>query len=149
MAVNIETLSALERRFNLSIPADQIEKEVNSRLQRLSRTVKMSGFRPGKVPMKMMATTYGPQVRSEVLSDKIQQSFAETVTEQKLQVAGYPRIEPAKAEGAANDQQFEFTATFEVYPEVKVGDLAALAIEKPTAVVGDCLLYTSPSPRDS
>jgi trigger factor len=138
MAVTIETLSALERRFNLSIPADQIEKEVNSRLQRLSRTVKMSGFRPGKVPMKMMASTYGPQVRSEVLSDKIQQTFADTVVEQKLQVAGYPRIEPAKAgEGAANDNQFEFTATFEVYPEVKVGDLTALAIEKPSAAVDD------------
>jgi trigger factor len=138
MAVTIETLGALERRFNLSIPADQIEKEVNSRLQRLSRTVKMSGFRPGKVPMKMMASTYGPQVRSEVLSDKIQQQFAETVTEQKLQVAGYPRIEPAKqGEGAANESQFEFTATFEVYPEVKVADLATLAVEKPAAGVDD------------
>ena len=139
MAVTIETLSALERRFNLSIPADQIEKEVTSRLQRLSRTVKMSGFRPGKVPMKMMASQYGPQVRSEVLSDAIQQSFADAVTEQKLQVAGYPRIEPAaqKADGAANDNQFEFTATFEVYPEITVGDLSALAIEKPTASVDE------------
>src|ERR1700759_4384956 len=115
MAVTIETLSGLERRFNLSIPADKIEKEVNPRLQRLSRTVRMPGFRPGKVPMKMVASTYGQQVQSEVLSDAIQKSFSDTVNEQKLTVAGYPRIEAAKpAEGAANDNQFEFTATFEI-----------------------------------
>jgi len=139
MAVTIETISALERRINLSIPADQIEKEVSSRLQRLARTTKMPGFRPGKVPMKMMASTYGPQVRSEVLSDAIQTAFAETVNEQKLQVAGYPRIEPAQTaqpgQGAANDAKFEFTATFEVYPEVKVADLSTLVIEKPAAAV--------------
>jgi trigger factor len=141
MAVTIETLSPLERRFNLSIPADQIEKEVSSRLQRLARTTRMPGFRPGKVPMKMMASAYGPQVRSEVISDAIQKNFTDTVTEQNLQVAGYPRIEPAEgaadAAAAANDPKFEFTATFEVYPEVKVGDLASLSIEKPTAAVGD------------
>lgn len=141
MAVTIETLSPLERRFNLSIPADQIEKEVSSRLQRLARTTRMPGFRPGKVPMKMMASAYGPQVRSEVISDAIQKGFTDTVTEQKLQVAGYPRIEPAQnaadAAAAANDPKFEFTATFEVYPEVKVGELSALSIEKPTAAVGD------------
>ena len=138
MAVTIETLSALERRVNLSIPAEQIEKEVTSRLQRLSRTVRISGFRPGKVPLKMMATTYGPQVRSEVLSDAIQKAFSDAVVEQQLRVAGYPRIEPAKKEeGAANDAQFEFTATFEVYPEVKVGDLSVLSLEKPTAAVDE------------
>lgn len=138
MAVTIETLSGLERRFNLSIPAAQIDKEVNTRLQQMSRSVRMPGFRPGKVPMKMVASTYGPQIRSEVLSDAIQKSFNDTVSEQKLQVAGYPRIEPAKqAEGAANDAQFEFTATFEVYPEVKLGDLTALAVEKPVTEVTD------------
>ncbi|MDB5804660.1 MAG: tig [Betaproteobacteria bacterium] len=138
MAVTIETLNGLERRFNLSIPADTIEKEVTSRLQRLSRTVKMSGFRPGKVPIKMVASSYGPQVQSEVLSDAIQKAFSDVVTEQKLNVAGYPRIEPAKqAEGAANDNKFEFTATFEVYPEVKPGDLSTLSIEKPVATVDD------------
>ena len=138
MAVTIETLSALERRVNLSIPAEQIEKEVTSRLQRLSRTVRISGFRPGKVPLKMMATTYGPQVRSEVLSDAIQKAFSDAVVEQQLRVAGYPRIEPAKKEeGAANDAQFEFTATFEVYPEVTVGDLSVLSLEKPTAAVDE------------
>ena len=138
MAVTIETLNGLERRFNLSISADLIDKEVTTRLQRLSRTVRMSGFRPGKVPIKMVASTYGPQVQSEVLSDAIQKAFSDAVTEQKLNVAGYPRIEPAKqAEGAANDNKFEFTATFEIYPEVKLGDLSTLGIEKPVAAVDD------------
>jgi trigger factor len=138
MAVTIETLNGLERRFNLSIPADLIEREVTTRLQRLSRTVRVPGFRPGKVPLKMVASTYGPQVQSEVLSDTIQKAFSDAVTEQKLNVAGYPRIEPAKAaEGAANDNKFEFIATFEIYPEVKLGDLSTLAIEKPVAAVND------------
>ena len=87
MAVTVETISALERRVNLSIPAEQIEKEVASRLQRLSRTVRMQGFRPGKVPLKMVASTYGPQVRSEVIGDAIQKNFSETVLEHKLRVA--------------------------------------------------------------
>ncbi|MBL8383870.1 MAG: trigger factor [Burkholderiales bacterium] len=131
MAATVETVSALERRINLSIPAEQIEKEVASRLQRMSRTVRMQGFRPGKVPLRMVASTYGPQVRSEVIGDAIQKNFSETVTAQNLRVAGYPRIEPkVPAEGAANDAAFEFVATFEVYPDVVVGDLSALAIER-------------------
>lgn len=142
MAVTIETLSPLERRFNLSISADQIEKEVASRLQRLARTTRMPGFRPGKVPIKMMASTYGPQVRSEVISDAIQKGFNDTVSEQNLRVAGYPRIEPAQASqeasaGAANDAKFEFTATFEIYPEVALGDLSVLTLEKPAATVAE------------
>ena len=138
MAVTVETVSALERRINLSIPADQIEKEVASRLQRMSRTVRMQGFRPGKVPLRMVASQYGPQVRSEVIGDAIQKNFSDAVTEQKLRVAGYPHIEPkAQADGAANDATFEFVATFEIYPEFTVGDLAALAIERPQTVVSD------------
>lgn len=138
MAVTVETVSALERRINLSIPADQIEKEVASRLQRMSRTVRMQGFRPGKVPLRMVASQYGPQVRSEVIGDAIQKNFSDVVTEQKLRVAGYPHIEPkAQAEGAANDATFEFVATFEIYPEVTVGDLSSLAIERPHTAVSD------------
>ena len=142
MAVTIETISALERRFNLVIPSAQIEKEVSSRLQKLAPGVRMQGFRPGKVPLKMVATTYGPQVRSEVLGSAIQKNFSDTVTSQNIRVAGYPRIEAKKAEGAdkpaaANDASFEFVATFEVYPEVAVGDLAALKVEKPSASVTD------------
>ncbi len=139
MPVTIETISALERRCNLVIPSEQIEKEVSSRLQRLSRTVRMQGFRPGKVPLKMVASTYGPQVRSEVLGDAIQKNFTDAINEQKLRVAGYPRIEP-KSGGdgaAANDATFEFVATFEVYPEVQVGDLSKLKVEKSAATVTD------------
>ena len=147
MAVTIETISALERRFNLVIPSAQIEKEVSNRLQQLTRTVRMQGFRPGKVPLKMVATTYGPQVRSEVLGDAIQKNFSDTVSSQNIRVAGYPRIEAKKAEvadsaaeqpgAAANDASFEFVATFEVYPEIVVGDLSALIVEKPATAVGD------------
>ena len=142
MAVNIETISALERRFNLVIPSSQIEREVSSRLQQLTRTVRMQGFRPGKVPLKMIATTYGPQVRSEVLGDAIQRNFSDTVTAQNIRVAGYPRIEAKKDEGAdkaaaANDASFEFVATFEVYPEIVIGDLSALKVEQPSATVTD------------
>ena len=138
MAVTVETVSALERRINLSIPAVQIEKEVASRLQRMTRTVRMQGFRPGKVPLRIVATTYGPQVRSEVIGDAIQKNFSEAIVEQKLRVAGYPNIQPkAASEGAANDAAFEFVATFEVYPEFSIGELSALAIEKPATEVGD------------
>jgi trigger factor len=142
MAVNIETISALERRFNLVIPSTQIEKEVSSRLQQLTRTVRMQGFRPGKVPLKMIATTYGPQVRSEVLGDAIQKNFSETVAAQNIRVAGYPRIEAKKEEGvdkvaAANDASFEFVATFEIYPEIVIGELSALKVEKSSAAVTD------------
>ena len=96
MAVTIETLSALERRFNLVIPSGQIEKEVSTRLNQLTRTVRMQGFRPGKVPLKMIASTYGPQVRSEVLGDAIQKNFTDTISGQNIRVAGYPRIEAKK-----------------------------------------------------
>lgn len=144
MAVTIETISTLERRFNLVIPSAQIEKEVSTRLQQLTRTVRMQGFRPGKVPLKLIASTYGPQVRSEVLGDAIQKNFSQTVTEQKIRVAGYPRIEAKpnagtdiKPEAAANDALFEFVATFEVYPEFAIGDLAALKVERAAATVSD------------
>ena len=139
MAVTVENVSALERRINLSIPTDLIEKEVASRLQRMSRTVRMQGFRPGKVPLKMVASTYGPQVRSEVIGDAIQRNFSDTISEQKLRVAGYPRIEPkAQTDGAAaNDAAFEFVATFEVYPEVTIGDLSGLSIDKPSSMISE------------
>src|SRR3954465_15894784 len=98
MQTNLETLSPLERRLTMAVPSDQIEKEVDERLKRLSRTVRMSGFRPGKVPMKIISQQYGPQVRSEVVGDAVQKAFSAAVTEQNLRVAGYPRIEP-KQEG--------------------------------------------------
>ncbi|MBL8378233.1 MAG: trigger factor [Burkholderiales bacterium] len=138
MAVTESTLGALERRIDLSIPAAEIEQEVASRLQRMSRTIRMQGFRPGKVPMRMVASTYGPQVRSEVIGDAIQRNFSTAVNQQKLRVAGYPRIEPKPAaEGAANDASFDFVATFEIYPDIVIGDLSSLAIQQPRTNVGD------------
>ena len=89
MSTQIEQLSALERRFTMSIPVAAIASETETRIKRLARTVKMSGFRPGKVPVKMVASTYGPQVRSEVLSDEVNKSFGAVVEANKLRVAGY------------------------------------------------------------
>src|ERR671926_1230269 len=90
---NVETLSALERRVSMTLPADEIERQIDARLKQLARNVKMPGFRPGKVPLKLVAQTYGPQVRSEVLGDAVQKSFSDAVREANLKVAGYPRIE--------------------------------------------------------
>src|SRR5256886_15414025 len=90
---NVETLGTLERRVSMSVPAAEIEREVDTRLKKLARNVKMPGFRPGKVPLKLIAQTYGPQVRSEVLSDAVQKAFTDVVKEANLRVAGFPRIE--------------------------------------------------------
>lgn len=127
MQANLENLGQLERRLNLALPLQQIESEVESRLKRLARTVKVHGFRPGKVPIKIVAQQYGSQVRQEVLGDALQKRFGEAVQEQKLRVAGYPRFEAKTSETA----QFEFSATFEVYPDVNVGDLSGQSIERP------------------
>jgi trigger factor len=135
MAANVENLGTLERRVSMRLPVQDIEKQVDARLKQLARNVKMPGFRPGKVPMKIVAQTYGPQVRNEVLGDAVQKSFSDAVKEANLRVAGYPKIE--KKEEASSDQALEFSATFEVYPEVKPGDVSAAAIEHPKVVVDD------------
>ena len=131
---NVETLEGLERRVSVTLPAADIERQVDTKLKQLSRNIKMPGFRPGKVPMKLVAQTYGPQVRSEVLSDAVQKSFNDAVKEANLKVAGFPRIE--KKDGA-DTATLEFSATFEVYPEVKVGDLASAKVERPQVSVDD------------
>jgi trigger factor len=134
MPPNVENLGTLERRVSMRVPVQDIEKQVDERLKKLARNVKMPGFRPGKVPMKIVAQTYGPQVRNEVLGDAVQKSFTDAVKEANLRVAGYPKIEPKtdRSEG-----MLEFSATFEVYPEVKVGDIAAATIEQPKTEVDD------------
>src|SRR6266704_2392858 len=134
MQTSIEALSRLERRLNMAVPAEQIDREVEHRLRKLSRTVRLDGFRPGKVPLKIVAQHYGPQVRSEVIGDAVQKAFSEVVQEQKLKVAGYPRIE--RREGG-DAKQLSFSATFEIYPEVKLGDLAAATIQRPAHAVDD------------
>jgi trigger factor len=134
MSANVETLGNLERRVSMSVPTAEIEKQVDERLKKMARNVRMPGFRPGKVPMKLIAQTYGPQVRSEVLGDAVQKAFSDAVRDAKLRVAGYPRIE---RKDVANDAALEFSATFEVYPEIKVGDVSGATIERPQVTVDD------------
>ena len=135
MAATLENISQLERRLNITLPAVQIDDEVQSRLKRLARSVKMHGFRPGKVPLKVIAQQYEDQVRREVLGDALQKSFGDAIREQNFKVAGYPRFEPRTA--AESAPQFEFSATFEIYPEIAVGDLSTTAITRPTIDIGE------------
>ena len=129
------THSSLERNLTVSVPIAQIEAEINTRLKKLARTVKMQGFRPGKVPLKMVERQYGFQVRQEVLSDSVTRSFEEAVKSQNYRVAGYPRFQPVEAgQGAPN---VEYTATFEVYPEVVLGDVATKIITRPVTEIVD------------
>ena len=134
MQTGLETLGQLERRLTMSVPLAQIESEIEQRLARLAKNVKVPGFRPGKVPMKLVAQQYGPKVRSDVITDAVQTTFADAIREQNLRIAGYPRIEP-KTEATAPDQM-EFSAVFEVYPEVKVEDLSDITIKRPLTEVG-------------
>jgi trigger factor len=127
MTVQVETLDKLERRITLTLPTSAISTEVESRLKKLSRTVKADGFRPGKVPMSVVAQRYGYSVHYEVMNDKVGQVFSEAVNEAKLRVAGAPKI--AEKEGAP-EGQVAFDATFEVYPDVKLGDLSTAEVER-------------------
>jgi trigger factor len=138
MAAEVETLGTLERRLSMSVPVAEIERQVEARLKQLARNVKLPGFRPGKVPLKLVQQQYGPQVRSEVLGDAVQKAFGEAIKGANLKVAGYPRIE--KKDGGGEAQALEFSATFEVYPEVKVGDLSAASIERPQVTVDDAAI---------
>lgn len=135
MQTSLESLGPLERRLNMAVPVEDVEKQVDERLKKLSRNLRMAGFRPGKVPMKLVAQQYGPQVRSEVIGDAVQKAFSEVVREQNLRVAGYPRIEPKS--GEADAKSIEFSATFEIYPEVLLGDVSSRTIERAALTVGD------------
>src|SRR5204863_2461872 len=132
MQMTLETLGQLERRLHVAVPKAQIEGEIQKRLAQLAKTAKIPGFRPGKVPLKMVAQQYGPQVRSDVISDTVQASLNDAIRTQNLRVAGHPRIEP-KSDVA--EDEFAFSAVFEVYPEIKLGDLAAVTITRPVAEV--------------
>jgi trigger factor len=134
MAVNVETLDKLERRITLTLSADAIKQEVETRLKKLARTVKADGFRPGKVPMSVVAQRYGMSVQYEVMNDKLGEAFSQAAGEAKLRVAGVPHI--AEKEGAP-EGQVSFDATFEVYPEVQIGDLASVEVERVTADVSE------------
>jgi trigger factor len=137
MAVNVETLEKLERKMTLTLPVDVIKSEVDNRLKRLARTVRMDGFRPGKVPMNVVAQRYGYSVHYEVMNDKVGEAFAQAANEAKLRVAGQPKITEKEE---APEGQLAFDAVFEVYPDVKIADLAGAEVEKLSTEVTDAAI---------
>jgi len=137
MAVTVETLEKLERRITLLIPANDLNAEIETRLKKLSRTVKADGFRPGKVPLSVVAQRYGYSVQNEVMNDKIGQAFASAANEAQLRVAGVPRVTPKEG---APEGQLAFDATFEVYPEVKLGDLSAVEVDRVSSEVTEAAI---------
>ncbi|MEO8124193.1 MAG: trigger factor [Burkholderiales bacterium] len=137
MAVTVENLEKLERRITLTLPASAITQEVETRLRKLARTVKAAGFRPGKVPMSVVTQRYGYSVHYEVMNDKVGRAFADATSEAKLRVAGAPRI--AEKEGAP-EGELTFDATFEVYPEIKLGDLSTAEVERVTTEVTEAAI---------
>ena len=137
MAVTVETLEKLERKMTLSLPVGTIQSEVDTRLKRMARTVKMDGFRPGKVPMNVVAQRYGYSVHYEVMNDKVGEAFSAAANEAKLRVAGQPRI--SEKEGAP-EGEMHFDAVFEVFPEVKLGDMSGAEVVKLSAEVSDAAI---------
>jgi trigger factor len=135
MDATVETVSNLERKMSVSVPMTEINKEVVSRLGRMTKTVKVAGFRPGKVPMKIVEKQYGAQVRNEVMSDAIGKNLGDALQEKDLRIAGLPKIDVETRD--ESDETFAFVATFEVYPEVQVKDIKGLELEKPTVTIGD------------
>jgi trigger factor len=132
MAVTVETLEKLERKITLTVPAQALTQEVENRLKRLARQVKMDGFRPGKVPLGVVAKMYGASVQMEVVNEKVGQAFGEAATEAQLRVAGTPSI--TEKEGAP-EGELHFDAVFEVFPEVKLGDLSQVEVKRATSEV--------------
>ena len=134
MANVVENLGKLERRVTISLPKDTVQKEIDSRIRQLAKNVRMPGFRPGKVPLKMVTQQYAGQVEAEVLSDKVGKQFFDISRTENLRVAGQPAFSPK--EGAADDT-YAFDATFEVYPEVKIGDLASAEVERSVTQISE------------
>jgi trigger factor len=131
MQVSVESTGTLERRMEVQVPAVEIDKAVNERLQRLSRTVRLKGFRPGKVPVKVVRQQFGQQVRQEVLGDVMQSSFAEAVEQEKLTPAAGPRIEPINV----GEGDLKYRAVFEIVPQIELKGLDTLRVERPVADV--------------
>jgi trigger factor len=135
MATAVETLSNLERRITVKVPVEPLQKEMSTRFQRLTRTAKVPGFRPGKAPLKMIEQQYGPQVKEEVFAEAIETTFGQAIQENKLRVIGMPNIQHKPLNQV--HEEFEYTATFEVFPEVTLGDFKAVSIEKPESQITD------------
>jgi trigger factor len=134
MQVSIETTSGLERRMTIGVPAERVEVEIENRLKKVAKQVKIDGFRPGKIPFKVVKQRYGAGVRQEVVGEIMSQTFYEAVTQEKVQPAGQPSVEPKQLEAG---KDLEYVATFEVYPSVELADFAAIEITKPVAEVTD------------
>lgn len=134
MQVSVETMSSLERRMTITVPSARVDSEVNERISKTARTVRMDGFRPGKVPVAVVKKRFGASIRQEALGDLIRDCFYEAVTQEKLNPASFPTIESVKDEG---DADIAFVASFEIYPEVKIGNLADIKVERPVASVGE------------
>ena len=132
---NVENLGKLERRVTISLPKDTVQKEVDSRIRQLAKNVRMPGFRPGKVPLKMVTQQYQGQVEAEVLSDKVGKEFFDVTRAENLRVAGQPSFAPKGEEAPAD--AYAFDATFEVYPEVKLGDVATAEIERTVTTISE------------
>ncbi len=131
---SVETVSALERRLNASIPQQAIRAQVGARLKHIGRTAKIAGFRPGKIPAKVLEQHYGAQAQQEALGEALQESFAEAADSNKLKVAGYPKFEVKTND--LNAEQIEYSATFEVYPDVILGDVTGETVERVVYEVG-------------
>ncbi len=137
MTVTVETLEKLERKITLTLPVVNVQSEVQTRLKKLARTVKMDGFRPGKVPMNVVAQRYGYSVHYEVMNDKVGEAFANAANEAKLRVAGQPRITEKES---SPEGEMSFDAVFEVYPDVKINDLSSAEVAKVSADVTDAAI---------
>jgi trigger factor len=132
MRVSIEPSKGLKRKMKIQLPAEQFDKAFDARLKSIAKTAKVAGFRPGKVPMKVIKQKYGPTVKQEILSDLVQRSYGQAIVQEKLKPAGMPQID---AKPAKPGQDVEFTAIFEVYPEIKLGDLQKLKIQQPVVEI--------------
>ena len=132
MQVSVETTSGLERRMTVGIPADRIQNEVNKRLQQTAKRARVDGFRPGKVPMSVIRKRFGASAHQEVIGEVIQSSFYEAIMQEKLNPAGAPSVEPKSMEAG---KDFEYVATFEVYPEVTLAGFEAISVERPESEV--------------
>jgi len=135
MAATVEIISKLERRMTVTVPMQSIEEEINNRIKQFSRTARVAGFRPGKAPAKIVQQQYGAQARNEAMTNAVERTFSESVAENKLRIAGFPNIEHKPF--AEADKEFQYVATFEVFPEVEVGDLKKVKIERPVLEVTD------------
>ncbi|MBK1732533.1 trigger factor [Thiococcus pfennigii] len=134
MQVSVETGEGLQRRMKVALPAEQIEAELDKRLKELARTARLSGFRPGKVPLQVLRRRYQDQLRHEIIGDLVPSVFAEAITQESLNMAGRPTIEPLVSPA---DGQYGFTAVFEVFPEIELADLAGRTVRRPQVEVTD------------